>query len=176
MKFKPIYDIQEVRRPGVAFDIGYFNGRYIGLGNTEFVQALMQLNEKTGTKFNCVFTLMLDKNQQQTVNEAIAHEKDEALYSLEEQLSLDGVIALRLNPQMSLLLTARLKPDCGFLYQFEVNWTGAEILRDMCLEADQKELYVLGHRLQDLIDTLQSRKIDWENRSNDPPPKGYMAK
>ena len=183
MKFKPIYDIQECRRPGIAFDIGYFNGRYIAGGNTAFVLSLMQLNERVGYKFNCVFTLVLDKSQQQMLDEAMnnrgtgfAEQKDEALYSLGEQLPLDGVIVLRMNPQMAHLVTRWLKPDCGLLYQFEMNWKGAEILRDMCLEATQKELYVLGHRLQDLIDTLQARQATWENREDDPPPKGYMSK
>jgi hypothetical protein len=176
MKFKPIYDIQECRRPGIAFDIGYFNGRYIASGNTTMVLSLMQLNERMGYKFNCVFTLVLDKNQQKTLDEAITEAKDEALYSLGEQLFVEGTIILRMNPQMAHLVTQWLKPDCGLLYQFEMNWKGAEILRDMCLEAPAKELYVLGHRLQDLIETLQARQATWENREDDPPPKGYMAK
>lgn len=170
MKYKSIYDIQESRRSGASFDISYFNGRYIGVGNTEMLHNLMQLNEKVGYPFNCVFSLQLDERKQKMVTEAIdrVQDSDEALCSLADSLPLEGYIVLRLNPQMAFLLSQRLSFDCGLIFQFELNWKGAEILRDMCLKTEQKELYVLGHRLQDLIDVLQARRADWENHN----PKG----
>lgn len=178
MKYKPSFVVQLQSFKDVpSFDCQYFNGRFMFTLNGKMVETLLLANEAAGEVFNCVFSVRLTQLQQESVAKISQDQSNEALFSLHRELGHPTSV-IQMNPQMALLFVQMMVKDkaCDEIaFQFEANWKGAEILRDMCLNAESKFSYMLGRELDDLIEDLRARKAEWDN-AEDPAPKGYTSK
>jgi hypothetical protein len=175
VKYKPSFVVQSQSFKDVpSFDCQYFNGRFMFTLNEKMVETLLMANDAAGEVFNCVFSVRLTQQQQEIVSKISQEQTNEALFSLHRELGRPTSV-IQMNPQMALLFVQMMAKDgLDFAFQFEANWKGAEILRDMCQNAESKFAYMLGRELDDLIEDLRARKAEWDN-AEAPPPKGYIS-
>jgi len=165
-KYKPYFLVQRCHKSD--FVINYFNGKYLCAMNEPMISALLEANERTGERFNCVVSVALDSKQTEELQLAVFKEIANNIHNGNQLMALaliqligdksDNVNVLQMNPQMAAMF-AKFGKKQGLTYRFEMNWKGAEILADVCKSDALREF---REQLEDLMEDLTERRESWE--------------